>query len=57
MAAPCTPMSNTKMNTGSSTIFITAPMTTEHMATMARPWALMKVFRPRASWTNTVPSR
>ena len=56
-AAPRTPMSKTKMNTGSSTMFRIAPMSTEHIAVMARPWALMKVFRPRASWTKTVPSR
>ena len=50
-------MSKTKMNTGSSTMFRIAPMSTEHMAVMALPWALMKVFSPRASWTKTVPSR
>ena len=56
-AAPFTPMRNTKMNSGSSRIFSTAPMSTEHMAGMAFPWALIKVFRPRESCTKIVPSR
>ena len=57
MAAPCTPMSNTKMSSGSSTMFSTAPMATLLMAVPLRPWALMKVLRPSASCTLTVPHR
>ena len=56
-AAPLTPHWKTKIKMGSSTIFSTAPMSTLSMAVIAFPWVLMKVFRPRASWTKTVPSR
>ena len=42
---------------GSSMMFSTAPISTLSMATSAFPWALMKLFSPRASWTKTVPSR
>ena len=41
MAAPRTPRPRPKMNTGSKRMFSTAPMSTEHMETSARPWAVM----------------
>jgi hypothetical protein len=42
---------------GSSTMFSIAPISTLSIATSAFPWALMKLFSPRASWTNIVPNR
>ena len=56
-AAPRTPKPSTKMNTGSSTMLVTAPISTLSMAVVAKPWALMKVFRPSASCTKMVPIR
>ena len=55
MAAPRTPMSSAKMNTGSSTMFITAPSSTENIALRAKPCAVTKEFMPVASRANTVP--
>ena len=55
-AAPRTPMPRAKMNTGSSTIFVTAPMSTVYMPTLAKPCAVMNAFMPSVSCTNTVPS-
>ena len=54
-AAPRTPMSRAKMNRGSSRMLHTAPMRTVFMPTWAKPWAVMKAFRPRVSSTNRVP--
>ena len=54
-AAPRTPMSRTKMNSGSSRMLATAPMSTVFMPTWAKPWAVMKALRPRVSSTNRVP--
>ena len=56
-AAPETPMPKTKMKTGSSTMFTPAPSSTLSIAVVALPCALMKVFSPSASCTNTVPIR
>ena len=56
-AAPFTPSPSPKMRRGSSTRFSTAPMSTLSMATVDCPWAEMKVFRPSANCTNTVPHR
>ena len=36
-AAPATPMSKRKMNTGSSTMFMAAPSMTESMPFLAKP--------------------
>ena len=41
-AAPCTPMPKPKMNTGSSTMLMTAPMITVAMAVVEKPWEVMK---------------
>ena len=41
-AAPFTPMPKPKMNTGSSTMLITAPMSTVAMPMVEKPWAVMK---------------
>ena len=57
MAAPSTPMSNTKIKTGSSTIFKAAPMQVVIMLVLAKPWLVMKLFRPRVVITKTVPVR
>ena len=57
MAAPLTPMSSRKINTGSRTIFITAPMMTDVIAIPGLPCVYIKVFRPNDSCTNTVPNR
>ena len=56
-AAPFTPISKTKMNSGSSRIFRTAPIMTESIAMVGRPWVLMNELRPTAIWTNRVPNR
>ena len=40
-AAPCTPMRKPKMNSGSRMMFSTAPMSTEHIAARACPWAVI----------------
>ena len=55
-AAPRTPMCRTKIKSGSSTTFNTAPMTTVFIATAEEPCAVMKPFRPSAVMTKTVPS-
>lgn len=49
-------MPRAKMNTGSSTMFVTAPMSTVYMPMLAKPCAVMKAFMPSVSCTNTVPS-
>ena len=54
-AAPATPISSRKMNTGSSTILITAPMTVVSMENWAKPWVEMKLFIPMTISTNTLP--
>ena len=56
-AAPDTPMSSAKMNSGSSARLQAAPMTVVSMPTRGKPWALMKPFRPVASMVSGVPSR
>lgn len=48
-AAPRTPIWNTKINSGSSTMLSTAPIKTESIAVFALPCALIKVFNPNAS--------
>ena len=35
--------------------YLQAPMVTVSIPVLAKPWALMKALRPRASWTNRVP--
>ena len=54
-AAPRTPMRNTKMNSGSSTMFATAPSSTVSMPRVAKPWALLYSFLPRDTIENVVP--
>ena len=56
-AAPCTPMWNTKMKMGSSTMLVTAPMATVIMPLRPKPWALMNWFMPRLTMTNRLPHR
>ena len=56
-AAPCTPMPSAKINTGSRMIFTTAPSSTVIMPMLPKPWALMKLFMPSPSITNTVPHK
>ena len=47
------PKPSTKMNTGSSTMLVTAPISTLSMAVVAKPWALMKALSPSAvSYTH-----
>ena len=55
-AAPCTPMSNTKISSGSSAMFTTAPITTVSMPRFAKPCALMNPFMPSETIMNTLPS-
>ena len=54
-AAPFTPILRAKMNTGSKVILQIAPISTETMETFVKPWAVIKAFMPRVSWTNRVP--
>ena len=54
-AAPRTPRSKPKIKTGSRIIFATAPMSTENMPVLAKPWAVMKVFMPSVICTKMVP--
>ena len=56
-AAPRTPMSKTKMNSGSSRMLSTAPIRTVHIPMRAKPCALMKLFIPSPSMTKTLPHR
>ena len=56
-AAPCTPMPNTKINTGSKRMFVTAPMSTVSMPVRPKPWALINWFMPRLIITKMLPSR
>jgi len=55
-AAPRTPICRPKMNSGSSAMLITAPMSTVHMPMLAKPCAVMKAFMPSVSCTKIVPS-
>ena len=48
-AAPLTPMSKTKIKTGSRIIFATAPITIESIAVPAKPCAFIKGLRPMES--------
>ena len=54
-AAPAAPILSANMNTGSSTIFTTAPIRTDNIPVFAKPCAVMKVFMPRVNCTNSVP--
>ena len=56
-AAPLTPMPNTKINSGSRTIFATAPRSTVYMPMRPNPWEFIKLFMPSPIITNTLPSR
>ena len=56
-AAPFTPMSSRKIKMGSSTMLMTAPMTTVNIPVFPNPWALIKGFIPRPIMTNRVPHR
>ena len=56
-AAPWMPMSKRKINTGSRTMFTTAPSPTVIIPTLPKPWALMKGFIPRPIITKRVPIR
>ena len=55
-AAPWTPMSKPKIRIGSRTMLVTAPMSTESIPVFAKPWAVIKAFMPRVSWTKMVPT-
>ena len=57
MAAPCTPIPNTKMNNGSSRILHSAPIVTVTMPTRGNPCALMNGFIPVAIMENRLPRR
>ena len=55
-AAPVTPISSTKMNTGSRAMLMAAPMTVVSMLILAKPWAVTKEFIPITVRTNTLPT-
>ena len=48
-------MSQAKMKMGSRMMLQTAPMTVVSILVLAKPWAEMKAFMPRVSWTKMVP--
>ena len=48
-AAPCTPILNTKMKSGSRIILEIAPITTVSIPIFAKPWAVIYAFIPRVS--------
>ena len=54
-AAPRTPIPAAKIRIGSSTMLITAPISTENMAILAFPCPLINVLSPTANCTNMVP--
>ena len=54
-AAPRTPIFSAKINSGSSTILATAPISTVRIPIWAKPCAVMKAFMPSVNCTNTVP--
>ena len=54
-AAPRTPIPKAKMKSGSKRMLATAPMSTVRIPISAKPWAVMKAFMPRVSWTKRVP--
>ena len=55
-AAPRTPIPNVKIKIGSRIILVTAPISTESIPVLAKPWAVIKEFIPRVIWTKIVPS-
>ncbi len=55
-AAPLTPRWNAKINSGSRTMFITAPIRTESIPVLAKPCVVINIFMPRVSWTKIVPT-
>ena len=54
-AAPRTPIPKAKRKSGSKRMLAMAPMSTVRMPISAKPWAVMKAFMPRVSWTKRVP--
>ena len=46
-AAPLTPRWNAKINSGSRTMFITAPIRTESIPVLAKPCVVINIFMPR----------
>ena len=54
-AAPFTPIFRPKIRMGSRTILTTAPIITEAIPTVEKPWEVIKKFRPRASSTKMEP--
>ena len=57
IAAPSIPSSNTKIKSGSSMRFATAPIITEIIPVVAYPCALINGFMPVVSIDGSVPIR
>ena len=57
IAAPCTPNPNTKINSGSSKRFATAPTATDVIPMVEYPCALINGFIPVAIIDGSVPIR
>ena len=55
-AAPRTPISSAKMQTGSSAILTAAPSMTDRIAVPEKPWLITIWFSPTLRSANTVPS-
>ncbi len=56
-AAPCIPNPRTKINNGSSIMFVTAPRKIVVIPTLANPWELINGFIPKATMEKTAPNR
>ena len=56
-AAPLTPIPSPKIRTGSRMILRTAPRSTVSIPVFPNPCALIKLFMPRLTITNSVPHR
>ena len=55
-AAPATPMSSAKINTGSRAILSPAPSTTVAIPIPEKPWQMRKLFMPAAISAKKVPA-
>ena len=55
-AAPRTPICNPKIKIGSSTMLITAPISTDNIPVFANPCAVINAFNPSVNCTKIVPT-
>jgi len=55
-AAPATPILNPKIKTVSRIIFVIAPMITVNIPIVAKPWQVIKKFKPIAIIAKKLPN-